>query len=71
MADPGWGFGDFDAAKILADGDRRRNADDDHEFDEGETIILISTLSYISTSITAMLPCAFYCVKKYLCNGAC
>ena len=67
MTDDGWGFGDFDAAKILADDDRRWIGDDGsdvHEFDAGEIIILISTLSYISTSITAMLSCAFCCVKN-------
>ena len=39
MTDDGWGSGDFDAAKILADDDRRwigDDGDDHHAFDVGE-----------------------------------
>ena len=41
IADDGWGSGDFDAAKVLADGDRRQNSDDGddhHKFDESEAL---------------------------------
>ena len=43
MTDDGWGSGDFDAEKILADDGRRWNSSDNggntHEFDEGQAVL--------------------------------
>ena len=42
MTDDGWDSGDFDAAKILADGERRWNGGDSgdhHEFDVREAVL--------------------------------
>ena len=57
MTDDGWGSGDLDAAKVFGNGDRRwigGDGDNPYEFDVGEIITFISSLSYISTSIAAM-----------------